>query len=121
MKGTKKLYFWLLVAFATVFISAAYSETPPVPNFTGVIVDRDEGAPMPRTRVWIHEDNGKRSFSVIPDRIGHFSLHLPDGYYDVLFSASGFTPFCKKIWVHDGKVITLAVRLGPDVDTSQVD
>jgi hypothetical protein len=121
MTVARRVHIWLLVICLLAFVAAAQSENPSSQTFTGVITDKGEGVPISKAHVWIHEDNGGRVFSAIPDGTGHFSLHLPDGYYDVLFSASGFAPFCKKIWVHDGKVVTVEVRLGPDLDTSQVD
>jgi hypothetical protein len=119
MTGAKRIHFWLLVICMLAFVAAARLEDPTSQNFTGVITYID-GLPIHRAHVWIHEDKGRGNFSAIPDGAGHFSLHLPDGYYDVLFSAPGFAPFCKKIWVHDGKVITLEVHLGPEVDNAQV-
>ena len=120
MTSAKRVHIWLLVICMLAFVAAAQSENPTPQNFTGVITYL-EGPPVHRSHVWIHEDNGGRNFSAIPDRAGHFSLHLPDGYYDVLFSRSGCAPICKKIWVHDGKVITLEVHLVPDAETLQVD
>jgi dipeptidyl aminopeptidase/acylaminoacyl peptidase len=51
--------------------------------------------------------SGKASFTLQPDRAGRFSIYLPEGYYDVLFSASGFAPFCKKIWIRYEKPVKL--------------
>lgn len=122
MKSTRLFRIGLMVVSILLCMNEAIAKNDtPVPNFTGVILDKAEGAPIARAHIWVHEDAGKESFAAVPDHVGHFLIHLPDGYYDVLFSASGFAPFCKKVWVQKGKVITLEVHLEPDMDTSQVD
>ncbi len=86
----------------------------------GVVVD-SMGAPVPTTIVWIHEQAGKASFSARPDRVGRFSIQLPEGYYHVLVSSAGFAPFCKSIWIRPGKQINLKVRLEPDREIAVTD
>jgi hypothetical protein len=122
MKPERVLCIGFIVTALLLFSNQTFAQNGPLlPTFVGTVIDKAEGAAIPRAHIWIHEDSGKASFSVQPDRSGNFSIHLPNGYYDVLFSASGFAPFCKKIWVRSGKPITLQVDLGPDIDTSQVD
>jgi Carboxypeptidase regulatory-like domain len=90
-------------------------------TLSGVVVDKGEGLPISYAHLWIHEQSGKASFVVQPDRTGHFTIQLPEGYFDVLVGAPGFAPYCKKIWIKPEGPIKLNVSLGPDVDNSQVD
>jgi hypothetical protein len=89
-------------------------------NFTGRVADSLH-TPIARTRIWIHQDSGNESFTAQTNASGQFAARLPDGYYDVLFSASGFTPFCKKIWIHGNKTVDLSIRMDMDRGTNLPD
>jgi len=122
MKPKNLLYLFLVAISVGLLSGNALSKDDPLSsNFTGVVVDKAEGVAITRAHIWIHEDTGKRNFASLPDRQGHFAVQLPDGYYDVLFSASGFAPVCKKIWIRTGHPIKLNAHMEPDLGTSQVD
>jgi hypothetical protein len=122
MTSKRKLCVGLIaVVFFVCSIRAVAKNDSHEPSLTGVVVDKAEQAPIARVHIWIHEDTGKESFTALTDQSGHFAIRLPPGYYDVLFSSTGFSPYCKKIWVHSDKLIKLDVRMEPDDDTNMVD
>lgn len=87
--------------------------------FSGVVVDKGEGVPIPYAHVWVHEETGMTTFTAQPNGLGQFSVRLLPGYYDVLVGAPGFAPFAKKIWIQSGRAVTLRVTLGPDEEHMQ--
>jgi hypothetical protein len=107
--------------FVSLFVCHSWGQNNPAPqnsapvprNFAGTVVD-DAGAPFSRVHIWIHQDNGLSSLATYTDSSGRFSTWIPDGYYDILFSSSGFSPFCKKIWIRDGKTVSLNIQLKRD-------
>jgi len=71
-------------------------------------------APIAKARIWVHEAEGEASFSTITDVHGRFSLKLPDGHYNVMFTASGFTPNCKAYFTDMDIEDDLTIQLRPD-------
>ena len=76
-------------------------------TLSGTIVDKTD-AVIPRAYVAVHWDSvgldGVKSNLGTPDvktattdSMGHFSLELPPGVYDVFVSAAGFAPHCEKV------------------------
>jgi len=120
MYAGKLLTLLLMIASSTLVSSAPYFQAQTVGNFRGVVVDKT-GAPIARAHVWIHEQSAKASFAAKVDQAGAFVISLPDGDYDVMFSAPGFAPFCRTVWVESDKKIKLEVHLGPNIENSQID
>jgi hypothetical protein len=122
MKLWRVLCIGLLATGPWVFSSQAPSQDRATsPTFLGTVLDKTDASGIPRAHIWIHEDSGRASFSLQPGRSGNFSINLPDGYYDVLFSASGYAPFCKKIWIRSGKLVKVQATLGIDRGTTVFD
>jgi hypothetical protein len=124
-KGVEPLKFTKILCIVLVTIplwlsanKASGKDEPAPANFSGVVVDISE-VPIPYAHVWIHEYTNKVSFTIQPDKSGHFTINLPEGYYDVLVGAPGFAPFCKSIWIGPDVPIKLKVRLGPDSENLQ--
>lgn len=84
----------------------------------GTISDQ-MNVPIAKAHVWVHRVDGEASFSASTDSEGRFSLNLPDGYYDVMFSAAGFAPFCKVFWTETDGGKKLKIRLRPDEEHLQ--
>lgn len=84
-------------------------------TFAGTVADPMK-APIAKTRIWVHEADGERTFSTITDAEGRFSVKLPDGHYAVLFTASGFAPYCKVYWTEMDLEKNLEIQLRPDVE-----
>ena len=43
--------------------------------------------------------------------MGHFSLELPPGVYDIFLSANGFSPHCEKISLKKNETLIYKARL----------
>ncbi len=87
-------------------------QSPTTHILAGTITDQ-MNVPIANAHVWVHKANGEASFSTTTDSQGRFSLDLQDGYYDVMFSASGFAPFCKVFWTESDSGKKLKIRLRP--------
>jgi len=105
--------FPLFVFCAMSAIISPAQEPESKPNLFGMIVD-PLGAPIGYANIWIHESHDQNSYSIRVGQSGSFAAHLPDGTYDVMIASPGLAPFSKYIWVHDGKVFNLKVRLKID-------
>lgn len=90
----------------------------------GMITD-SEGAAIGKARVLLHWDSvgsqgdlktniGIREDRVaITDKDGHFEIRLPWGFYDVLVSASVFSPRCRKIRVKGDVDLQMKLDVDP--------
>ncbi len=67
-----------------------------------------------RTNVGIAQD-----LTAHTDADGRFSVELPPGFYDVLFSASAFSPAAKKVRILPGSVLRYEARLQLDTTVTE--
>ena len=92
-------------------------------NIRGVIerVSGNKKMPVSHARVWVHEQSGTDSFTMVPDQNGHFSLQLLPGTYIILVGAPGFAPYCKRIIVrtYSNDDIILKIQMGPDYENME--
>lgn len=81
-----------------------------------------QGAAIPKAFVLVHWDSigldgvkdnvGAKGDKVAStDDVGHFSLDLPAGVYDIFVSAPGFFPHCEKITVRAKRPTRFKARL----------
>ena len=78
----------------------------------GTVVDKVEHAPIGDAYVFAHRIRGT-DIHVRTDSSGKFAMPLPEGIYDVLVSAEGFSPTSRKIEVTpDGMMIFNAILEG---------
>jgi Carboxypeptidase regulatory-like domain len=111
----KKLHWLGLVALSICLLSnqAPTQGTSYPINFVGTVADKREVA-ISKVHIWIHEIHGNTTYTAQTDQLGRFATQLPDGYYDVLFSTTGFSPYCKEIWIKSGEQVKLLVHLNPN-------
>jgi len=81
----------------------------------GKVVDKAEHAPIHNAYVLVHS-NGGTDKSVRTDGNGRYRIELLPNIYDVLISADGFAPTCRKIQVARGDMAVFdAVLVASDV------
>jgi len=53
----------------------------------------------------------KQDLTLTTDANGSFSAELPSGFYDVLVTATAFSPDCRKIRLNAGQTATFNAKL----------
>jgi hypothetical protein len=107
--------FPIFVVCAMAVANGQAQEAESKPNLFGMVVD-PLGEPIGYANIWIHESHDQKSYAIRVEKSGSFATRLPDGTYDLMIASPGLAPFSKYIWVHDGKVFNLRVRLKIDPD-----
>jgi hypothetical protein len=60
----------------------------------------------------VAENVGSKNDKVgVSDAVGHFSLELPPGVYDIFLSAGGFSPHCEKLSLRKNETRLYTVQL----------
>jgi hypothetical protein len=120
-----RLRFATLLLFAAIPVTAA--------TLTGKVRDL-QGAVIPNARVVAHwnpigssESEGsageKQDTIVTTDSDGRFSVELADGIYDVLVTATAFSPHCEQIQLknNERKKYQVKLKLSKFLPTVYVD
>jgi hypothetical protein len=88
-------------------------------HLSGMVRD-SEGAVISGAHIFIHWDpsgsevgltTNKQDLTVTTDDNGSFSAELPPGFYDVLVTATAFSPDCRKIRLKAGQTATFNAKL----------
>lgn len=112
----------LLTVLSVASSTTGFGGTP----FTGTVADMSGGA-ISGAMVLFHWDSAgsavglttnigiKNDLIIKTDEKGSFMAELPSGFYDVFFSATGFTPACRKIRIglHSGEKLTMRMNVDP--------
>ncbi len=90
-----KFISYLLIFIASLWYSTAKSQT----YFTvsGTVTNEVTGAPMPATSVFAQNT----TLGTVTDKEGNFSLQLPAGGYDLIFSYTGYKTESRRITTSD--------------------
>jgi hypothetical protein len=111
----------LLSAVSLILITPVLGET----TLKGKATDSSGGA-ISGAMVIVHWDSSgsgvglnsnvgiRKDLIIKTDDEGVFDFNLPPGFYDVFFSAMGFTPACRKIRIGVGPAQELTVRMEVD-------
>ena len=97
-------HFFQLLCAVLVVLTVGFAHGENHSGVKGRIVDKFEHAPIRNAFVLVHNNMGN-DIHTRTDRKGTYMIQLPPGVYDVLVSASGFSPACRKIEV-DGNEMT---------------
>jgi hypothetical protein len=108
----------LLVAlFALSFGAYTLGKNPS--GLKGRVVDDVEHAPIRNVYVLVHR-NGSADRSTRTDQAGSYLIDLSPGIYDILVSADGFAPVCRKMEIApEGMIVYDAVLKPSDVGMQQ--
>ena len=114
------------ILFRWICVLSVFVAVPHPPNqIKGSVVD-SEGAAIRNARILVHwdpsgADVGLRTnvglssdITVGSDAKGKFATEVPPGFYDVFVTATGFSPYCRKIRVNLGESPTVEVSLSVD-------
>ncbi len=109
----------IVALIACIFVPAqGWSQT----HLSGTVRD-SEGAVISGARIFIHWDRSgsdvglttnvgiKQDLTLTTDANGSFSAELPSGFYDVLVTATAFSPDCRKIRLNAGQTATFNAKL----------
>lgn len=120
MKGT--IYFILIITFSFAFSISVFAQAGTDATngqLAGTATDAVEGVPIPYAYVVIHADGREKDTVVKVNSRGKFVFSLDPGLYDVLVTAAGFVPTCKKLEITRGKTTEFDTRLKPDEEHLQ--
>ena len=111
--------------FIAVVLLAPYVTGADPGGIRGAITD-SEGAAIARAQIYIHWDPAgagvglkdnvgiPRDATTSTDKTGHYSVSLPPGFYDVMVSASAFSPQCRKVRVRANQFAAYEAKLAAD-------
>jgi len=110
---------WTCIVFILVMTH------PSATQLKGTIVD-SEGAAIRGARILIHWDQSgatvglrsnvglEKDLTVDTGSKGDFTAELPPGFYDVLVTANGFSPDCRKVRIKFGETTIYDAKLKAD-------
>ena len=124
--ATLKMSLMIWIRFAVVTLLAALPAFPS--TLSGTITD-PTGAVIEGASVAIRWDSAGHALGLksnegtnaeiktTTDKLGHFSLELPQGFYDVFVSGMAFSPSCVKVRLLTGRSTkrSFKLRLDPSV------
>lgn len=84
--------------------------------FTGWVVDRNSGEPLPNSTVWLHQLSSGAWGRATAGDDGSFRIQIPEGHYTLFVEASGHVTTAHRLPVYDRTEDPIMFRL---LDTEQ--
>ena len=122
----KQMLAWMLavsiIALGFEIVGFSQSDTNQAEGrLTGTVTDVGEGAQISEAYVTVHSETTSKDVGQKVSSQGRFNVSLRPGYYDVLISAPGFTPACRRVVIKSVTATDFSPKLGADTEHMQVD
>ena len=109
--------FIIIIAFslASGVMSFAQTKTGATKGqLAGTVVEAAEGFGLRHAYILVHRDDEDQAIVAHVDSRGMFTLSLEPGLYDVLETADGFVPMCRKVEIKRGNTTEFNSSLKAD-------